>query len=257
MKTLPTEHPNGNYSFLQGIAPYSCGVISMPGFEITRIRLRRPLSLGTENFEKIIRYLTDSGRPNQALCSMELRVPEPMTFDGFFAFNAGYRNLLDQYNLLLGDVNPLARTNIAPLQCQLEEPSIFAFSYTTVADPLLTTSTFIVAGAGDLLDQTDLRPTSIVRPSETSLDANAEKVSIVMRVMDERLSGLGVGWTEVTTANIYTAIPLHPILEDNLLKPIRSAALNGFNWFYSNPPIQGLAFEMDVRGLRRELTLHL
>ena len=251
------KNQKGNYHFLQGIAPYSCGVIASAGYEIIRIRLHHPLPLEIENFNKIINYISDNGRPKQALCSMELRVPEPLSFDGFSAFNDGYRNLLRRQDLLLGQVNPLARTNIAPLGYQVQEPSIFAFSFTTMADGQAKSPTFVVAGAGDLVDQTDLRPASIVRPSEIGLDANREKVSTVMEVMENRLHGLGVGWSEVSTTNMYTAIPLQPILEDYILKPMQLAALGGVTWYYSNPPIQGLAFEMDVRGLRREMTLEL
>ena len=32
-----TDHPTGNYRFLPGIAPYSCGVVSSPAFEIVQV----------------------------------------------------------------------------------------------------------------------------------------------------------------------------------------------------------------------------
>ena len=33
------DHPTGNYRFLPGIAPYSCGVVSAPGYEIAHVIL--------------------------------------------------------------------------------------------------------------------------------------------------------------------------------------------------------------------------
>jgi hypothetical protein len=31
-----------------------------------------------------------------------------------------------------------------------------------------------------------------------------------------------------------------------------ASAVHGLHWFYSRPPIVGLEFEMDLRGVRRE-----
>ena len=44
-----TDHPAGNYRFLPGIAPYSCGAASSPGFEIAHVTsiAPRPTSGGS------------------------------------------------------------------------------------------------------------------------------------------------------------------------------------------------------------------
>lgn len=39
-----TDHPAGNYRFLPGIAPCSCGVVASPGFEIVQVTLQRPVA---------------------------------------------------------------------------------------------------------------------------------------------------------------------------------------------------------------------
>jgi hypothetical protein len=31
--------------------------------------------------------------------------------------------------------------------------------------------------------------------------------------------------------------------------------VHGVHWYYSHPPIQGIEFEMDIRGVRREIRL--
>ena len=36
------EHPRGNYHFLRGIDPYSCGVVANPGYEIIHATLNSP-----------------------------------------------------------------------------------------------------------------------------------------------------------------------------------------------------------------------
>ena len=251
------DNPLGNYRFLTGIAPYSSGVVAMPGFEIIRVRLLQPLPIQGPIFKQIAKHLSAVGRPMQALCAMELRIPESLSFEGFKEFNNKYQQRLKEQGLLLGDVNPVARTNIVPAKLELKEPSVYAFSYTVVVNDGFTRPSFIVAGAGDLVDQSDLTPSAIFRHNETTADALEEKANLVMKVMQERLSGLRTGWEEVSNISIYTVIPLHTLIVDTILKPIGAAALQGVTWYYSNPPIKGLAYEMDVRGVRKELLMEL
>ena len=251
------EHTTGNYNFLSGIAPYSCGVIARKGFEIIRVKLRQPLPINETVFDQIEAYLSDLDRPIQALCAMELRIPSALSFEGFKKFNEEYQKLLKDRDLLLYDVNPIARTNISPEEFDLKQASVFAFSYTMPIEDGFNKSTFIVAGAGDLIDQTDLSIKAIVRPNEISSDALREKVGVVINVMEERLYGLKANWVEVSSISIYSKIPLQGLLVENILKPISEAALHGVNWYYSTPPIQGLDYEMDMRGVRKEYFIEL
>ncbi len=248
---------NGNYQFLRGIAPYSSGVKAMAGFEIIRIRLLQPLPLLGSAFNRIARYLASEGQSLHALCAMELRIPKPLSFDGFKEFNDMYQEILRQHGLLLGDVNPVTRTNISPAEYELEESSVYAFSYTAPVDDEFKGPSFIVAGAGDLVNQADLSPSAIVRANEASADALQEKAEVVMKVMQERLCGLLTEWEDVSNISIYTAVPLHTLIVDVVLKQIGSASLHGVNWFYSHPPIKGLDYEMDARGIRKERILKL
>jgi len=250
------DNPPGNYRFAAGIAPYSAGVIAMPGYEIVHATLRQPRPY-RQGFARIEEHLTACRRPRAALCGVELRAPAPFTFEGFITFNDEYRLLLDAWNLLWEGHNPIARTNIAPVVRPPDEPALYGFSYTA---PLTesegdATPTFIIAGAGDLRDQADLTPAAIVRPGETSADALREKAECVLDVMQERLDGVGADWSAVTTVNVYTAQPLHPLLAEPLLARMQESAVHGVHWHYSHPPIQGLAFEMDLRGVRREIWL--
>lgn len=76
-----TGHPDGNDRFLPGIAPYSCGVVSAPGFEVAHATLHRPEPY-LQGFGVIERHLVSEVRPKAALCGVELRSPRPFTFEG-------------------------------------------------------------------------------------------------------------------------------------------------------------------------------
>ena len=76
-----------------------------------------------------------------------------------------------------------------------------------------------------------------------------------MGIMQARLSGLQMNWADVTTVDIYTVHPLHHLLAEELLTPMGDAARHTVRWYYSRPPISGLEFEMDMRGVRQELWL--
>ncbi len=246
------DNAKGNYHFLTGIAPYSAGVTAQPGYEIVRVTLQTPIPY-QQGFALIDRHLQIARRPRQALCAVELRLPKPLTFADFAEFNQGYRALLAEWDLLLGEYNPVARTNIAPAIHPPAEPALYAFSYTTPFEPGAEQPTFIVAGAGDLRDQANLSSAAVVRPGETSAHALRAKAACVMQVMQERLTGLQMNWAQATAVDIYTAQPLHSYLHSEIFARIGGATMHGVHWYYSYPPIADLAFEMDLRGVRKEL----
>ena len=80
--------------------------------------------------------------------TIELRSPRPFSFGGFDEFNGAYRQLLESWGLLVDGVNPIARTNVAPVVGPPAEPSLFGFSY-TVPSAASGPPTFVVAGSGD------------------------------------------------------------------------------------------------------------
>jgi hypothetical protein len=242
---------SGGYRFLPGIGAFSSGTVAMPGHEIVHATLGAPVPW-REGFARIERHLREHGRPRAALCGIELRSPKPFTFDGFAEFNGGYRALLDEWGLLVGADNPIPRTNVAPVAAAPAEPSLYAFAYT--APGVTPAPSFIVAGAGEMGDRGQ-GAAGIVRHGDTSADAMREKARFVMAVMGERLRALGADWARVTTIDVYTAEPIHGFLIEDILRPIGPAAIHGVRWFPSRPPIQGLEFEMDVRGVARELML--
>lgn len=244
--------PLGQYRFLPGGEPYSSGVVADRGAEIVHATLLRPVPWRA-GFDRIDRHLRALGRPRTALCGIQLRIPEPLPFEGFVEFNRGYRALLGEWGLLVGGKNPIPRTNVAPVVGGPDRPSLYAFSYTVPADGDAL-PTFVVAGSGELRPGF-MSSEGVVRPGDTSADALREKAAYVMGVMTERLTGLGVGWDGVSVVAVYTPHPIEPLVVDTLLRPAGPGAVHGVRWFPSRPPIQGLEFEMDVRGVRREIRL--
>ena len=248
--TMLRDGPDGSYRFLPGISAFSSGVAATPGWEIVHATLATPPPW-REGFARIERHLRELGRPRTALCGIELRSPAPFTFEGFAAFNEGYRAVLADWKILVGDDNPIPRTNVAPVVAAPTEPSLYAFAYT--AQGTTPAPTFVVAGAGEMRDRAQGHE-GIVRHGDTSPDGMREKVRFVMTTMQQRLEALGGAWSRVTAIDVYTAQPIHGLL-DEILRPAGPSAIHGVRWFPSRPPIQGLEFEMDLRGVGRELVL--
>jgi hypothetical protein len=73
--------------------------------------------------------------------------------------------------------------------------------------------------------------------------------------MQDRLRALGGDWSRVTAIDIYTAESIHGYFLEDILRPAGPAAIHGVRWFPSRPPIRGLEFEMDLRGVARELVV--
>lgn len=251
MNGVLVAYPKGNYSFLRGIAPYSAGARADGGYEVVHVRLQRPVPLNA-GFTLVKEHLGANGRPVHALCGMELRSPRPFTFEGFNEFNGSYIQVLKDWGLIEDGVNPVARTNIAPEIAAPSVPSLYGFSYTVHASG--KRRTFIVAGAGEL-PEGSLNPNDVVRRGDTSAEALREKVRFVMGLMTGRLKGLEASWDEVTAADMYTVHPVCGLVADEIIRPMGATSAHGVTWYYSRPPIVSIEYEMDVRGVGREIIL--
>jgi hypothetical protein len=253
-ETVLIHNPKGHYHFLKGIDPYSCGVIANQGYEIVHIALKKYIPW-RDGFTRIEAYLKAQGQNRTALCAIQLRCPAPFTMDGFIAFNREYCQVLQEWGLYVGDLNPLARTNVAPLTDPPEELMLYSFSYVCPCDQA-TQPTFIIAGAGELLEGI-LNPEGILRRGETHLEAMREKAAYVAKVMEERLLGLGATWDAVNRVNIYTVHSLGGLVEDIVLPKLDLAKLHGIHWYQACPPVMGIEYEMDMRGVEQELYTNL
>src|SRR5215470_17073291 len=96
------EGPSGGYRFIPGIRAFSSGTVAAAGHEIVHVTLARPVPW-REGFAKIEQHLKQQGRPRTALCGIELRSPAQFSFEGFAQFNEGYRGVLAEWSILLGE----------------------------------------------------------------------------------------------------------------------------------------------------------
>ena len=237
----------GNYRYVPGVFQYSGGVAASEGYEIRRVRFRAPVTV-SDGFERIGRFLGDQGRPLTAFCACELRSPAQFSEDGFKAFNEAYAATLADWGIFIGGVNPVARSNVCPEIGGPSEPMFHAFSYTVVADG--APPTFVIAGSGEAPEGLGNYRDHIVRYGETNADAIADKARFVLGEMERRLALLGFGWADVSATQLYTIHNIYPFLADEIVK--RGAADPGLTWHYARPPIVGLEYEMDCRGLAVE-----
>ncbi|MFO0919526.1 MAG: hypothetical protein U0872_14600 [Planctomycetaceae bacterium] len=247
-----TNHPTGNYRFLPGIAPYSCGVIADAGYEIVHVKLAEPVPWRT-GFDQATHFLAQRHRPKAALCAIELRSPRPFTFAGFSEFNQSYAQVLKEWEVFVDGVNPVARTNVAPELDPPAEPVLYGFSFTQPSAPS-TPPTFVVAGAGELPEGILARQ-DIVALGDLSEQGLSAKARFVVGLMQQRLKGLGVDGSCPTALDVYTVHDVHRLIVDPLLQHLPAARRHGIQWHYTRPPIIDVEFEMDLRGVRTELVM--
>lgn len=245
------DFADGHYRFVRGVFPYSAGVIAMPGYEIERARFHEPIAV-REGFERIRAHLAQVGRPLTAFCACELRSPEPFTEQGFKDFNAIYVGTLREWNIFRADTNPVARSNVCPEIAPPAAPSFYAFSYTVPARDR-TRPSFHVAGSGEVPEGRANYRDHIVCRGDLSIAGLREKTRYVAAEMERRMGALGVGWADVTVTQVYTVHDIHPFLATELVR--RGAAAGGLTWHFARPPVVDLDYEMDCRGVAREVVI--
>lgn len=248
--TQLVEIAAGGYRCLPGIAPYSCGVVSSPGFEIVHVTFQQPSPI-REGFERVATFLASAGRPKSALCAISLRSPQPYSFAGFAEFNAEYAAILKSWDLFLGGLNPIARTNVAPAVCPPSEPVLYGFAFTK-PEPCANAPTFVVAGAGELPEGV-LGRRGIIARGDTSANGIAAKAQFVVDLLENRLHGLGVGWQSASKVNVFTTHTLNSPWPEWIALRVPPLGMHGVRWHFSRPPIEEIEFEMDACGSRTSL----
>ena len=68
-------------------------------------------------------------------------------------------------------------------------------------------------------------------------------------------AGLGAEPRHLAVIDVYCVHPIHRLLPDPVFARLGPAAIHGVRWHPCHPPIEGLAFEMDLRGVGREVWL--
>ena len=148
------------------------------------------------------------------------------------------------------EVNPVARSNVCPELDEPATPGFHAFSYTVPASAGAPLS-FITAGSGEAAEGTGSYRERIIRYGDTSPGGMREKARWVLAEQERRMQALGFGWVDATAVQVYTVHDFHSLVADEFAA--RGAMDTGLTWHYARPPVQGLDYEMDVRGVATEL----
>jgi hypothetical protein len=238
------------YTYIPGPFQYSAGVAAQPGFTIQRVRFLNPVPL-EQGFERIAAFLADAALPLTAFCACELRSPAPFTDEGFIAFNRQYVGTLERWGVVVNGVNPVARTNVCPEIDKPDVPSFHAFSHVMPADG--AAFSFVAAGSGESIEGPGPYREKTVRYGDISPEGIAEKVRYVVGVMETRMAALGTSWAQSTATQVYTVHDIYAEIAPCIVA--RGAARHGFAWHLARPPVIGLEFEMDCRGVARELVV--
>jgi hypothetical protein len=72
----------------------------------------------------------------------------------------------------------------------------------------------------------------------------------VLDVMEKRMAALDVAWGSTTGVQVYTVHDLYPFLGAEIVA--RGATRHGLTWHFCRPPVIGLEYEMDCRGVALE-----
>ena len=241
---------DGGYRYIEGMFQYSGGAAAQPGFEIVRARFLRPLPLA-EGFRAVEAHMKAEGRATRAFCACELRSPAPFTEQGFIDFNRVYVQTLERWGLYRNGVNPVARTNVCPAYDPPPAPALYAFSYTVPSKS--ERGSFIVSGSGEAPEGKPNYRDYVIRPNDVSVEGLREKMRFVLAEMQRRLAALGFSWSDATSTQAYTVCDIGPLVGKELVAP--GAARDALGWHFCRPPVVGLDYEMDVRGVAQELLL--
>ena len=240
------EFAAGGFRYIPAVFQYSGGVAASPGFTIRRVRFHTPVPVAA-GFAEIARFIKAAGRPLTSFCACELRSPAPFSDDGFRAFNQSYVVTLRDWGIMQDERNPVARSNVCPEIDPPSEPSFHAFCFTVESKD--ATPSFVIAGSGEAREDGASYAERTIRHGETGADAMREKARFVLGEMERRLALLGA-WAATTATQVYTVHDLYPFLADEIVR--RGAARSGLTWHFCRPPVRGLEFEMDCRGVRFE-----
>jgi hypothetical protein len=241
------ENRAGGYRFLPGLVFASQAVVAADGMAIERGCFPSALPLA-DGFDAVQAAVAELGRPLQALCGFDLRLPAARKLEDFLSFNNEYLAQLGSWDLLEGESSPLARTNVAPIDSEIEAPALIGFSYTV---PLATTaSTFVISGAPEVPDDAT-GPDDVIRLGETDRAALTEKLEFVVENLKTRLAAMRLDWTNDAAIHLYTAHDACSLLDEILARERISPAF-GITWHKAAPPIDILDLEIDLRRYQQE-----
>jgi hypothetical protein len=241
------ENREGGYQILPAGGVFSGGVTPLPGHEVVHVLLH-PWTPLKEAWGFIEAYLKGLGRPVQALCGMELRIPEQLTFDDFRAFNRPYVEQLTKWSLVLGPYSAVCRTNVVPAADAPTQAVVHAFSYCVPSE--YTGTTFCISGTADIDARGQIVAAGDVSPAGMKL-----RLQHCVDVLTERLAMLELAWSQATHIDLCVVQDTPGLMAAVVIPGLQGAASRGIRVHFARPPIIGSEVELECRSCRRELTL--
>ena len=238
------SRPDGGFRFLPGSPVFAGGAVAEAGFAVEHALLARWLPL-EQGYAVVERHLRSLGRPMQALCGMELRLPKQLTPDQFTAFNAPYVARLDAWGITHERLNPVSRTNVSPAAGAPGEPALHGFSYTiptTASHTTFAMSGMVERGPGG----------SVVALDDVSAAGMQSKLAYVIGAVTDRLAELGLQWRDATHVELYSGADI-PGAVAQLAQRASGALPRGVRWHFGRPPVVGLELELEARAVAREV----
>ena len=251
---MPTVQPfpAGGYRFISHQFQYSGGVAAEPGFRIERARFARSVPLA-DGFDATEAYLAGIGnarppRSAPASCAPRRNSPTPVLSLSIGAMSSGWppggfsttrsTRLPARTSARKSTRPPRRRSTPSAIRCRAKAGRRAALSLPGAAK----------RARAALADEG-----RIIRPGDHSPEAMHEKASFVLGAMEQRMAALGFSWADVTATQVYTIFEIHPLLADEFVR--RGAMSGGLVWHFARPPVRGLDFEVDVRGVAHELVI--
>ena len=237
------SRPGGGFRFLPANPVFAHGAVAEPGFAIVHGLLSRWLPL-EQGYALAEHHLKAAGRPMQALCGMELRLPRQLSFEEYTAFNVPYVQRLERWDVVHKRLNPVSRTNVAPAAGAPAEASLHAFTYTVPYDGTMKTFTMsgmVERGPGG----------STIAQGDDSADGMQSKFAYVIGAVTDQIAEFGFKWGDATHVELYTGAEV-PGAFGALAVRASGALARGIRWHHGRPPVVGLELELEARAVLRE-----
>ena len=241
------DNKAGAYKILPGGSVYCAGVLPYDGFEVVRVLLRPWIPLDRA-YGFIEKYLKSVGRPVQAFCGIELRVPAPLTFEQWSSFNVPYLKQLREWGLIFGDQSGVCRSNIALALKAPDATAVCAFSYTVPTSEKVTT--FFLSGTADI-DSSG----KIIAEGDTGAAAMHKRARFTIDTVGATLGKLKVSWEDTTQIALFHVADIPNLWGPTLLGTVGEAVRRGVLVYHARPPLVGAEVELEARAVRQELVV--
>ena len=106
---------------------------------------------------------------------------------------------------------------------------------------------WVIAGSGEWPEDQPF-PQGIIARGDLTPSGITSKARYVLNTMQERAKGLEANWSRLTATQIYTVHNIAHLIEPEFA--VRGLLGPGLCWHLCRPPIEELAFEMDVHSIK-------